>query len=921
VAADYLAQRFGSPGRLDMSGVVAIVPGARSGRRLLEILVGRAEEGKVAFHPPRIETPGRLPELFYQPKFPFANALTQQLAWMEAVRRFDPARLKQILSVLPQETDLLAWLSLGEMLARLHRELAAEGLDFADVAEKGTKLAEFREAPRWRTLAEIQQNYLNILDRLEVWDVQTARRVAVEHAECRTDMDIVLIGLADMNRSLRQMLDQVSSHVTALVLAPPELADRFDPYGCLALAPWLEATMDLADHQIELVDDPADQSQAAVRAIAALGGGYRGEQITLGVPDTRILPYLQQHLRQAGVPPRYGIGMPVAQTGPCRLLTEAVGYLEDHQFSSLAVLLRHPAIHEWLERTATGEDYLTWLDQYYSRYLPHDLDKTAGSRERGAGIGEQGGLLRDVWERVDNLLARFDGEKRPLEMWGPAILDLLAGVYGNRKLDREKEEDRIVLEVCDAIREVLEEHRAIPDSIAPNVGGVEAIHLVLQELEERSVPAMPDRNAVELLGWLELPLDDAPVLIVTGFNEGIVPQHLNADLFLPNQLRLALGLEDNDRRYVRDAYALNVLTASRERLKIIVGRRTAQGDPLIPSRLLFACDRETLAGRSLKLFSTADSVGRPGPLPGALRPGQTVSTFGPPRPQRLVKPVTAMRVTEFRDYIACPYRYYLRHRLGLRSLGDAAEELDWGQFGTLAHDVLREFGESEAADSQNPEEISAHLSAGLDRQVAGCYGASPLAAVRVQVEQLRRRLSAFATWQAGWRREGWRIEHVEVSPAEEAFLMVDGEKTVLKGRIDRIDIHTGTGERIVVDYKTSETAQTPDAKHRKNGEWTDLQLPLYRHLTAGLGIEGKVRLGYLVLPKDFNGVAFLPAEWSDEDLAGADRKAEEIVRAVRAETFWPPAAPPPDFFEEFAAICQDNRFGFLRLPDEEGDAA
>ena len=303
VAADYLAQRFGSPGRLDMSGVVAIVPGARSGADSWKSSLGERKKRKVAFHPPRIETPGRLPELFYQPKFPFANALTQQLAWMEAVRRFDPARLKQILSVLPQETDLLAWLSLGEMLARLHRELAAEGLDFADVAEKGTKLAEFREAPRWRTLAEIQQNYLNILDRLEVWDVQTARRVAVEHAECRTDMDIVLIGLADMNRSLRQMLDQVSSHVTALVLAPPELADRFDPYGCLALAPWLEATMDLADHQIELVDDPADQSQAAVRAIAALGGGYRGEQITLGVPDTRILPYLQQHLRQAGVPP------------------------------------------------------------------------------------------------------------------------------------------------------------------------------------------------------------------------------------------------------------------------------------------------------------------------------------------------------------------------------------------------------------------------------------------------------------------------------------------------------------------------------------------------------------------------------------------------------------------------------------------
>ena len=780
---------------------------------------------------------------------------------MKAVRQCDPARLKQIISVLPQETDFLAWLSLGEMLARLHRELAAEGLDFADVAEKGTKLAEFRRVPavaaRWRRSS--RTTLIFWMD-LKYGTSKPRGGWLWKQSECRTDVDIVLIGLADMNRSLRQMLDQVSSHVTALVLAPPELADRFDPYGCLALAPWLEATMDLADHQIELVDDPADQAEAAVRAIAALGGGYRGEQITLGVPDTRVIPYLQQHLRQAGISSRYGIGMPVAQTGPCRLLTEVVGYLEDHRFSSLAAILRHPAIHEWLERTASGEDYLTRLDQYYSRHLPHGLDDLGLESaedcrvlhevgEQGAGSRERGGLLRNVWEQVEKLLTRFDGEKRPLGTWGPTILDLLAAVFGTRKLDWEKEEDRTVLEVCDAIREVLEGHHTIPESIVPSVGGAEAIHLVLQELEDRSVPAMSDRNAVELLGWLELPLDDVPVLIVTGFNEGIIPQHLNADLFLPNQLRLALGLEDNDRRYVRDAYALNVLTASRERLRIIVGRRTAEGDPLIPSRLLFACDRETLAGRSLKLFSTADSLGRSGPLPGALRPGQAISTFGPSRPQRLATPVAAMRVTEFRDYIACPYRYYLRHCLGLRPLGDAAEELDWGQFGTLAHDVPREFGESEVADSRNAEEISAHLDVGLDRQVATCYGALPLAAIRVQVEQLRRRLSAFATWQADWRREGWRIEHVEVSPEEKAFLTVDGEETILKGRIDRIDIHEGTGERIVVDYKTSETAHTPDAKHRRNGDWTDLQLPLYRHLAAGLGIEGKSGSGISSCPR------------------------------------------------------------------------
>lgn len=121
-----------------------------------------------------------------------------------------------------------------------------------------------------------------------------------------------------------------------------------------------------------------------------------------------------------------------------------------------------------------------------------------------------------------------------------------------------------------------------------------------------------------------------------------------------------------------------------------------------------------------------------------------------------------------------------------------------------------------------------------------------------------------------------------------------------------------------MDYKTSETARPPDKKHRDGDQWIDLQLPLYRHLVRGMGIEGSIGLGYVALPKDVRGVAFLPAEWSEEELAGADRKAEEVVRKVRDEVFWPPTTPPPEFFEEFSAICQDNRFGFVHLGDEEG---
>ena len=56
---------------------------------------------------------------------------------------------------------------------------------------------------------------------------------------------------------------------------------------------------------------------------------------------------------------------------------------------------------------------------------------------------------------------------------------------------------------------------------------------------------------------------------------------------------------------------------------------------------------------------------------------------------------------------------------------------------------------------------------------------------------------------------------------------------------------------MIFDYKTSDTATTPEKAHRKrNGDWVDLQLPLYRHLVAGLGITGDLDMAYIVLPKD-----------------------------------------------------------------------
>lgn len=120
--------------------------------------------------PPQIATIGELPELFYEPKRPFAADLVQKLAWAEAFRRLPEEQTSRVVRRVPDPDDFDGWLALGELLWRQHTELAAEGRDFADVARAGQQVEGFDEQDRWEALATVQNTYLRMLDALELWD-------------------------------------------------------------------------------------------------------------------------------------------------------------------------------------------------------------------------------------------------------------------------------------------------------------------------------------------------------------------------------------------------------------------------------------------------------------------------------------------------------------------------------------------------------------------------------------------------------------------------------------------------------------------------------------------------------------------------------------------------------------------------------
>lgn len=907
--------------------LVCVLPGRRAGRLLLEYLLRECEARGLHLVPPRTITPGVIVDvLFAEPLRtpPAAPPDESAFAWAAALRQSPPDIIGKLLAKTPADDDVLAWNELARTIQRLHQELSGQRLTFDDVAETAERMELLGESERWRALQSVHSRYSDVLAQAGLACRHAIIGGELPIAETVTpETRIALIGIVELNTVQRDAVQRLAGNgvnVTALIHAPQSLQDRFDSLGCVVPEAWAEAAIELDEQRIAVADRPDDQAQEAVRFIADLHDRYATDEVTIGLGDAALSEPMQHAGAWAGLAVHGADGVAAARTLPYRLLEVAAHWLDGNRFADFASLLRHPDIERWLQRCLASDndevnqaigDWIGLLDRYFSEHLHQRLD--------GAWLGkpEQRKRLRSIYQQVQRLLQPLVGSAtRPLGEWSEPILAVLREVYGHR--ERLTYHTR---EACDALRDVAANHSAIHPQLQPTTDAATALRLTLRSAAEAMIAEPSRDDEIEMLGWLELHLDPAPALVVLGVNDGNVPRAAVADMFLPDSLRSALGLMNNARRYARDAYLLQATINSREELLLVAGRRATDGEPLAPSRLLLACEAERLPGRVSQLCEEKHARRWPTPV-GAPSPRELCQFIQMPPPPSEPPMLERMSVTSFRNYLTCPYRFWLGYIEKLEAIGDAADELDPMNFGSLAHGALERFGRDESIrESADATKIAAFLHAQLDEIAAASFGKRPAPALRVQLERLKRRLDAFAQRQAELRTEGWVITQSEFRLPEQTYLDVPGQEPMrITGIIDRIDQHAETGAFRLIDYKTTESGATPFEAHHgtkkyKEDCWLDLQLPLYRFLAAQHDFPN-AEVGYIVLPKDPGGVAYAPGLWTSEQFESAIDKAREVVMKVRAGEF----DPNPDFrstdYDDFATIC---RISVLGGDDDDGE--
>ena len=859
--------RTGAEGVRSLGHALVVVPTAQSGRRLRLKLAERL--GAVV--PPEIRLPQQLLE----------------------GREAGSGKREKVIAT--RSDELVAFLeALGErgsldvaaQYADIRGILGANALSFADVAARigdilTDETADF-EVERWQGLAELERRYLAALarrgkaDRIESMKLAIADPPRLEGVE-----RIVLACLLDPLPAMRQVVERLRERDEVAVVelrtgdeSRETRLDRSQIAACATAASEAEKVAEIF---------------AAVKPDEALPA--------LCVADAEEFPEIQGAMLAKGLKVHDPSRTPLVTSSLGHLVEQVAALVRTRSYNVFSAFIRSGDVRRWLstELKIAPEEYvkaLNELDNRQAELLPETIDDIAPKTK---------GKLRAIFEHVEVALRK------------KGIRQILQAVFREHILDERDPDAREFAAAAETVNGLMDEcfscvsHGGDGTSPPPWNGDL-SMELFARRLKESSYSLEPDEGDVVLTdGWLELPFVDADELVITGFNEGRVPESVVGHAFLPDRLRRGLGLVDNEARTERDRTILRMALACRAKgaVRVFFKSIDAAGDALKPSRLLFeGTDDAELVARVMRFYGVKAGT-EEAMTPDLPRSWRLQLEIPPERGELAFTSPSSLDL-----YLRCPFTYCLKKTFGEKA-DDRADELDPSEFGNLAHDALERWGAGPLKDSEDADAIAAELATHVDGILGERFGTSVPAIVALQGESMKRRLAAFARIQAARHAEGWRTV-----AAERKLQVVYGHTTV-KGRCDRIDYNEKTGEWCVVDYKTFDNPDRAVWMDAKTGEWKSLQLPLY---CAMLDADpefpearlAKISSAYCILGKTAETTLFT-GPMNGAYVPEAEAKVRELIDRIERGIFWPPS--PKD------AWRWDFADWIFNTPEESVDAA
>ncbi len=896
-ASHYIVQKYKNNDILDLREVSIVTAGSKPQKRLVELLLLECERENISFIPPRSVTPKSLIFELITSSKKLLTEFQSFLFFIKALQNKKELVEKEFLKKDYQKSNLSSYISLSRTIYSLYEEISVANISFEDISKKAIELDIFNDGARWEFLQEIYEEYKNLLKEYNASDIFIERQDFLKFPNNIDDTkDLIFVNVPYLNPIFRDILNNIECRKTFLIFAPENKKEYFDELGTLNFPKWLKESVDIDDDNIFIANNAVSLGNIVKDTLIDLSKNYSAKDIIVAVTDDSLILPIKKEVLKSGINIVSVREKKLSSSSLYKFIDLLKNYVDVPTYENFSNLVRHSDILDYLilkDDTLTTDIILSSLDEYAILHFPYYFKKELIIKNE-SNVKDKNTIenIKKIFNIIEQFFKMNDNEAS-IGIFLDFILNIIVEIYQNLELSKSNNEDKVLIEVFESYRKIIISLSEKIEGFEINFSFSQVLSLLNSLVLDINIGAISYDETVEIQGWLEVQNDDSSVAILLGLSEGKWPESISQDEFLPNSLRKILGLMDNDKRYVRDLFMLKSIIASRDKVYFVPLKTNLDSSENLMSKLLLTSDSKTNAKRILKFYDAEnyfdeDIENKNNDISFLLEP--KITSYNLER----------ISVSQFKQYHACPYRYYLKYILKLDSIDSLQNELDPLAYGNLFHELFYRFGISKIKDSEDKNEIDNFLLKELSKYIDENFGKDYLPTIDVQLEGVKNMLFNFSSWQSCRKSRGWVIKEVEKS-FDDFYMNVNGKNIKITGRIDRIDYNEKEDRYIIYDYKTGSSKYDESAVYGPRKGWTDWQMPIYLYFLSMKDNLKNVTCAYLN-SSSFSNNDYLGDEVNinDESLEEALVSVKEIISNIQNAVFWPPKNinSPYDIFKD-----------------------
>ena len=908
--SNYLIKEYSSASSLNLDNLCLVFPTSRASRRFIDIFLSKLDKTQFKYTVPELHT---LSSLYRKltPDYKYPNHIETYLTLKQAIEESSPETLKKIFK---REVKKLSSYEIGDLIQLIENSIKnsiGDGISFSEISETiNNNFESISDYLKWEAFEDIFFRYLKKLQLLNLKDIYFSRSEACNLPIQSSIKKILLCGMVEISPTILKILEKYP--VDALIFGKTANEQGFTEYGTLNYEYWREYREKIPEDKTIICESEKDEVEKILIKINECKEKYSLLDISVGVCNENISTIISDRLAEFGVKSHIASGKQIKDTSIYLLITQLQKFYFSLNQTDFRVLIRNPIFYSWLqnrynEYNNVKQNTLLYsldilLGNYYSNRI-HFSDSFFSKLEENS-------ILQIIKKE---LIDPFFLNEKAIKILPSECIDKCMVVFKSFFENLNNLDFNNNLHLIQFIETFFSDFLE-SDILIDEINITDLLGFLINACTKTNIPNEFDTDALEILGWLELPLDDSKFLIVTGLSDKYIPSNYNDDSLLPNTLRKLLGLPNNETRYARDNYLLCSLKNSKKEFFITIPRKDLQNNPVYPSRLIYS-DPLFTSHIITRFFGeeTTDSLANKYQINIVnLDPGNTkinknqlfVPLSSKPNDNDLQNIIINrnINVSSIGDFLKCPYRFYLKHILQLEPSKGGFDSNMSSRLGEIAHNALCSYSKALetkhiSINNSTINELSEVLSTEMDKGILSMYSGNCSSIIKLQSHIIKGRFTKFIEWDIEQIQNGWSTLELEKSLNLIKWEVPNLEDPFfLTGRIDRIDYHLKENRVRIIDYKLSDKEKNPNKIHTygkgTDMSWIDVQLPLYKFLLeqSFKDITPKVstfELAYVNIT-GLNDEVFKIGEWTEKQLEDCKNAINKALTSIHNKEFWPP---------------------------------